>query len=142
MLKTADTKLEDEPLMWAEYEDRLGIKTVAQRVIDKRFGFQTRLSGTIAMTYYNAGKMLDSRFHSNKRFVYTPSYDLRSTDEKRLGEIAYGHNVVMSMFDLLEDGKPGLVIWNTCYHTGNGAKKYIRQRTNNRNRNHIVTGKH
>lgn len=140
MLRTAETKLDDEPLMWAEYEDALGIKTVAQRIIDKRFGFQTRLSKTIAMTYYEAGKKLDSRFHSNKRFVFTPSYDLRSTDEKKLGEIAYGHNVVMSMFDALEDGKPGLVIWNTCFHTGNGAKKYIRQRTNNRNSNLIAAG--
>jgi hypothetical protein len=46
--------------------------------------------------------------------------------------------MVMGAFDLLEDGKPGLVIWNTWCHTVSGAKKYIRQRTNNSNSNLIA----
>jgi hypothetical protein len=140
MVRTPDIKLEDEPALWAELENSLGIVIVHQRVIDKRFAFQSRMNKTIALVYYEASKQLDQRFHANKRFVYTPSYDLRSSDEKLQGEITYGHNMVMSAFDLLEDGKPGLVIWNTCYHTTNGAKHYIRQRTNSRNNMLIAAG--
>ncbi len=133
-------RLDEEPEMWAGMEDNLGIKRVNKRIIDKRYGFQTKLSKNIASVYAQAGRALDERFHGNKRFIYTPSYDLRSTDSDIKGEIAYGHNLVTKAFDVLEDGKPGLVIWNTCYHTCNGATHYVRKRLNNRNTNQIAAG--
>lgn len=133
-------RLDEEPQQWAEYEDELGIYAVHRRVIDKRYGFQTKLSSNIASIYANAGKELNSAFHANKRFVYEPSYDLRSTDSDGLGEISYGHNLVNKALDVLEDGKPGLVVWNNCYHTKNGMTHYIRKRLTNRNGNEIAVG--
>lgn len=133
-------RLDEEPQHWAEYEDELGIYAVHRRVIDKRYGFQTKLSSNIASIYANAGKELNPAFHGNKRFVYEPSYDLRSTDSDGLGEISYGHNLVNKALDILEDGKPGLVVWNNCYHTKNGMTHYIRKRLTNRNSNEIAVG--
>ena len=133
-------RLDEEPLMWAQLEDQLGIKTVNKRIIDKRYGFQTKLSKNIAAVYAEAGRALDQNFHANKRFVYLPSYDMKSTDSDGRGEIAFGHNLVNKAFDLLEDGKPGLVIWNTCVHTINGVTHYVRKRLNNRNSNDIAVG--
>jgi hypothetical protein len=133
-------RLDEEPQHWAEYEDELGIYAVHRRVIDKRYGFQTKLSSNIASIYANAGKELNPAFHGNKRFVYEPSYDLRSTDSDGLGEISYGHNLVNKALDILEDGKPGLVVWNNCYHTKNGMTHYVRKRLTNRNGNEIAVG--
>lgn len=133
-------RLDEEPLEWAQYEDELGIPAIHRRVIDKRYGFQTKLSSNIASIYANAGKELDPVFHGNKRFVYEPSYDLRSTDSDGLGEISYGHNLVNKALDFLEDGKPGLVIWNNCYHTKNGMTHYVRRRLTNRTGSEIAAG--
>lgn len=134
--------LEDEPQMWADLEDALGIKVVNKRVIDKRFGFQTRLSSNIARVYAQAGRELDQRFHANKRFVYVPSYEVRSVDKNKGkgNEITYGHNLVMSAMEDLEDGKPGLVIWKTCRHTINGMNNYVRQRASGRTGLEIAAG--
>jgi hypothetical protein len=111
MYRSPTIKLEDEPAMWADLEDRLGLTVVHKRVIDKRFAFQSRLNSNIASVYARAGRELDQHFHVKKRFIYTPSYDLRSTDDN--SEISYGHNAVMSAMDDLEDGRPGLVVWKT-----------------------------
>lgn len=133
-----DCRLEDEVDIWAGYEDLLGIKQVHRRVIDKRFGFQTRLNYNIARTYADAGRKLDQGFHSNKRFIYKRSYDLKSTDAN--SEIAYGHNLVTRAFDPMDDGSPGLVIWNTCVHTCNGASHYLRKRLNRASDSNIAVG--
>jgi len=137
-IRRNDVILEDEPAMWAEYEDSLGLIMVHRRIIDKRFAFQTRLSYNIAKTYADAGRKLDPARHGNKRFSYTPSYDLRSTDAK--SEISYGHSMVMKALDPLEDGKPGLVVWDTCYHTRNGMEHYLRRRLNKASDSNIAVG--
>ena len=138
MRRGAEIKLEDEPQMWADYEDYLMVKMIHRRVIDKRFAFQTRLNYNIAKTYADAGRKLDQGKHGNKRFSYTPSYDLRSTDTN--SEIAYGHSMVMKALDLLEDGKPGLVVWDTCYHTKNGMEHYLRKRLNKASDSNVAVG--
>ncbi len=131
-------RLDDEVVMWADYEDLLGISTVHRRVIDKRFGFQTHLNYNIARVYADAGRELDPDMHEDKRFVYSRSYDLRSTD--KVSEIAYGHNLVLKGFDLMEDGEPGLVIWNTCVHACNGAIHYLRRRLNRASDSNLPAG--
>ena len=133
-------RLDEEPQMWAELEDMLGIAAVHKRVIDKRYGFQTKLSKNIASVFAEAGRALDQTFHGNKRFIYVPSYDVKSTDSDSRGEIAYGHNVVIKALDNLEDGKPGLVVWNTCIHTINGMTHYVRKRLNNRSGSEVAAG--
>jgi hypothetical protein len=133
-------RLDEEPEMWSNYENELGIEVVHKRVIDKRYGFQTKLSKNIASVFAEAGRALDPAFHAGKRFVYEPSYDLRSTDSDGKGEIAYGHNLVNKALDILEDGKPGLVIWDTCYHTKNGMTHYVRKRLNNRSGSEVAAG--
>ena len=43
-------------------------------------------------------------------------------------EIAYGHNRVRELLRALpDDGKPGLVVWNTCKHTWNGLTHYVQK---------------
>jgi hypothetical protein len=133
-------RLDEEPEMWAGIESELGISTVHKRIIDKRYGFQTKLSKNIASVYAEAGRALDPTFHFNKRFIYLPSYDLKSTDSDGRGEIAYGHNLVIKALDNLEDGKPGLVIWNNCIHTMNGMTHYVRKRLNSRSGSEIAAG--
>lgn len=133
-------RLDEEPEMWAKLEDELEIPIVHKRIIDKRYGFQTKLSKNIASVYAEAGRALDQTFHFNKRFIYSPSYDLKSTDNDSNGEIAYGHNLVIKALDDLEDGKPGLVIWNTCVHAKNGMTHYVRKRLNSRSGNELAVG--
>jgi hypothetical protein len=135
-----DVRLDEEPEMWSRLEDSYGIQTVHRRVIDKRYGFQTKLSSNIAAVFAAAGGSLDPVFHGNKRFVYEPSYDLKSVDNDGLGELAYGHNLVNKCLDLLEDGKPGLVVWNSCYHLKNGMTHYVRKRLNSRGGSEIAAG--
>ena len=138
MRRLPETRLEDEPQMWADYEDALGMIMCHRRVIDKRFAFQTRLNYSIAKLYADAGRKLDQQRHKNKSFVYTPSYDLRSTDSK--SEISYGHSMVTKCLEDLEDGLPGLVIWNTCYHTMNAMEHYLRKRLNKSSDSNVAAG--
>jgi len=63
---------------------------------------------------------------------------LRSTDCS--SELAYGHSMVMKALDLLEDGKPGLVVWDTCYHTKNGMEHYLRKRLNKASDSNVAVG--
>lgn len=132
--------IDKEPEMWAQFEDSLGVFVVHRRIIDKRYGFQTKLSTNIARVYAEAGKRLDQNFHHNKRFVFMPSYDVSTTDNDGRGEIAYGHNLVNKMLEPLEDGKPGLVIWKSCPHMMAGMTKYVRKRMNTRTSADLAVG--
>lgn len=87
------------------------------RIIDRHFGFQTRGQSTLAELYAKAGKT------KNIKIVFMPSYTSQGSD----GELQYGHRRVRQSLKLMDDGKPGLVIWNTCYHTWNGMSHYIRK---------------
>jgi len=110
-------RLEDEVVDWNDIENDLGFKP-RKRIIDKRFGFQTRGGRTIANI------LSDSWDNIGHRQSYLPSYK----NDSDMGEIAYGHQTVRKHFLPMEDGVSGIVIWNSCYHTINGVKHYVRQR--------------
>ena len=82
------------------------------RVMDKHFGWQTRGGNTIALQF------------SAQKLVYASSYSAPKGDP----EVQFGHNQVLEALKPLSDGKPGLVIWNTCEHTWRGMSHYIRKR--------------
>ena len=91
--------------------------TDVTRIMDKYFGWQTRGEKNMAMLYAEAG------VKHQWNMIYRPSYSAKGEE----GEIIYGHKKVREQLEMLEDGKPGLVIWNTCQHTYNGMSSYIRK---------------
>ena len=110
---------EEEVLAWIEKEAELGINRMyVNRVMDKRFGWQTRGQTCLADLYAEAGTKY------GREFVFAPSYDSPGSE----GEIQYGHRMVKQALKPLSDGVPGLVIWNTCTHVINGLKHYIRKK--------------
>ena len=116
----------EEIEIWIDLEDSLieqvyGAK-VHTRVLDRVFGWQTRNGNTIANTFLNEGRK------RGRRFLFKPSYHSKG---QGITEIAYGHNMVREALRDLEDGKPGLVIWKSCWHTWNGLNHYVRKRARN-----------
>jgi hypothetical protein len=107
----------EEVRNWYSLEVGNGVK-VGRRVVDKRFGFQKRGGTNLSNLYYDAGKELGFPI------VFLPSYK----NESDIGEIAYGHKIVRSYLEKMEDGFGKLVIWDTCYHLINGIKHYVRKR--------------
>jgi hypothetical protein len=118
MKRTQD--IEDEVVDWVKIENYFTFSdSDVKRVLDKNFGWQTRGGNTISKLYLDAGKK------HNKTIIFSPSYKSNTKDN----EITFGHDVMESMFkNTLEDGYPEVVIWNTCYHTLEGMKKYIKKR--------------
>lgn len=92
--------------------------TIAQRILDKHFGWQRRGQKTFAELYFDEGIKL------KKNITFMPSYTAGVNSD---GEIAFGHRIVRKLLEPMEDGFPGLVIWDTCYHTWNGMTHYIRK---------------
>ena len=94
---------------------------VQRRILDKRFGWQTRAGTTLAKLYMKAGDDLAREYPNKfggKRQIYISSYNAPPGQ----GEVAYGHLQVRDALKPLKDGKPGLVIWNNCHHTWNGLR--------------------
>ncbi|MBT4360908.1 MAG: hypothetical protein HOD11_08050, partial [Candidatus Marinimicrobia bacterium] len=92
------------------------------RVLDKRFGWQTRGDTNFATLYAKAGKKADYPFN------FKESYSISGAET----EIQYGHRMVREAFRDMPvpndpNIEPGLIIWNTCYHTWNGLSHYIRK---------------
>ena len=56
-------------------------------------------------------------------FPVVPSYTAKGEEL----ELTYGHKKVREQLGDLEDGYPGLLIWNHCMHTWNGLNSYIRK---------------
>lgn len=84
------------------------------RIIDKYMGRQRR---------GGEGKNLIDKY-AEEGLSFIESYSSSSKE----GEIAFGHDKMSQLLKILPDGKPGLVIWNTCYHTWDGLSHYIRKR--------------
>ena len=109
---------------WIDIEDDLrqnyGVST-SRRILDRVFGWQTRNSNTIANVF------LEESRRRGKPMLFKPSYHSKGGQS----EIAYGHSVVRECLQDLEDGRPGLVIWDTCWHTWNGLTHYVRKRAKN-----------
>lgn len=110
---------DDEVKTWAEIEKKYKDLEILEfsRILDRRFGWQTRGQTTLAELYWKAGVRIQ------KDFSYIASYQSSGKE----GEIQVGHNEVRRALQPLADGKPGLVIWNTCYHTWQGLTHYIRK---------------
>lgn len=116
-----------------EIKDKIKIedlyKIVPIRVIDKYFGFQTRGNNTIALLYFQEGENSNRERKENRNFTYIPSY---STPGKE-AEIMFGHKRVRKQLENLEDGEPGLIIHNNCFHSWNGLTHYIKKQNVNKN---------
>ena len=110
---------EEEVLSWMEKERSLGIsRRHVHRIMDKRFGWQTRGSTCLADLYAEAGEK------HGRDFAFSPSYDSPTQE----GEIYYGHRMVKQALKPLSDGVPKLVVWNTCTHVIAGMTHYIRKK--------------
>jgi len=107
----------DEVRTWHDIEVSAGIR-VANRIIDKRFGWQKRGGTTLCKLFLDAGNSMGARF------VFIPSYN-NNTEE---GEISYGHKIMRTFLEDFGDGHSRLVIWDSCRHTINGIKHYVRKK--------------
>jgi hypothetical protein len=109
---------------WIEIENRFDLPLNIHRTIDKYFGFQTRGGSNIATLYLKEGKKHFAK--SMRNFSFGKSYNKKTDSD--IGEVAFGHSVVQRYLELRADGKAGLLIWDTCFHTINGMKHYVRKR--------------
>lgn len=91
--------------------------TGIRRIMDRHFGWQTRGQKTMAQLFLDGGAI------HKKNFNYEKSYNGPSDES----EIMFGHKKVREALKPMADGKPGLVIYNTCYHTWNGMSHYIKK---------------
>ncbi len=114
------TTIKEDILAWKDVEDKYPIfdRCSRIRILDRHFGWQLRGKRTFAELYYEEGRLL------NVNLDFYQSYEVEGNEES---EIHYGHKEVRKKLLPLEDGKPGLVIWNTCYHTWNGLSHYVRK---------------
>jgi len=108
--------IHEEVKEWIDIEKGFAYP-VDNRVMDRIFGWQNRGQRTISEMYLTESKKLD------EKFSYMPSYHAQGKE----GEIQLGHKLVRRQMDLMEDGKPGLVIYNNCYHTWQGMTHYVRK---------------
>lgn len=105
--------LDEELSIYELIERKIGGKPF-DRILDKHFGNQTR--GETKKTLFDA--------YLDRGYYFKQSY----TADTQEGEIVYGHRLVASKLASLPDGKPGLLVYNTCHHTIAGLQKYIRRR--------------
>lgn len=115
-LSTAKEEVQE----WIKVEEAYNLPSYKiKRIMDRHFGWQVRGGKTLSKIYYDAGE------GSGRSFMFYASYKSNGDEN----EITYGHNVVREGFNnILEDGYPEIVVWNSCYHIVNGIKKYIRKR--------------
>jgi len=87
------------------------ITMIYDRIIDRHYGNQQRVptEDSIKKEYQKIG---------------WSCYDSYSAQNER----DFGHKKIQQALKILPDGKPGLVVWNTCYHTWNGLTNAIRKR--------------
>lgn len=109
--------IKQEVKSWIEIEKIWKDNPVNIRIMDRIFGWQNRGQRTLQDIYLKEG------IKQNKRFAFSPSYKAGRQE----GEIQLGHKLVRSALEPMKDGKPGLVIYNTCYHTWNGLTHYVRK---------------
>ena len=111
---------------------------INRRILDKRFGWQKRAGTTLSALYMKEATKLANEYpmFRHKQMVYVSSYDAPAGE----GEIAFGHERVRDSLADMADGKPGLVIYNTCYHTWNGLTHYIKQKRTGKSAEGFATG--
>ena len=107
----------DEVKSWIEIEKIWKKHPVDLRIMDRIFGWQNRGQRTLQDIYLKEGQ------RQNKRLAFIPSYK----GGRKEGEINLGHKLVRKALEPMADGKPALVIYNTCYHTWNGLNHYVRK---------------
>lgn len=114
---------QDNVKAMVQKEIELGLE-VNRRVMDKRFGWQTRGGKFISQEYSKIGIALSSALGlKNQNWTFLKSYN---TPDKS-AEIKYGHSQVRDYLKIWSDGLPGLLIGRNCYHVRNGLNKYIRR---------------
>jgi len=102
---------------WKEIENIWKDYPVNIRIMDRIFGWQNRGQRTLQDIYLKEG------IRQDMRLAYSPSYKGGRAE----GEIQLGHKLIRKALEPMKDGKPGLVIYNTCYHTWNGMTHYVRK---------------
>lgn len=108
--------IEEEVEGWINVEKKYPYKEYT-RIMDRIFGWQTRGQRFLFELYMNeSGKQ-------GKHMAFTKSYQSSAKE----GEVQFGHKSVRQLIKPMDDGKPGLVIHNNCYHTWNGLIHYIRK---------------
>jgi len=116
-------EIDEEIREWISIEaahhlnDIVGFDGTIVRVMDRHFGWQTRGQKTLAGLYAEEG-----RLQGRSDFNYMASSNMTGGEK---GEITFGHKQVRKALKMMPDGKPGLVIWNTCIHTWRGMTHYI-----------------
>ena len=100
----------------SEFSDYFSHNQVT-RILDYHFAFQQR-----GKTKDGVKKNLYQQYN-DIGLSFVPSYKSPTTDS----EIIFGHKKIRKQLKYLEDGKPGIVVWNTCFHTWNGLTHYIRR---------------
>ena len=109
--------IEKEVKLWCEIEKIWEKHPVDLRIMDRIFGWQNRGQRTLQDIYLKEG------VKQNKRLAFIPSYK----GGRKEGEIQLGHKLVRKALEPMSDGKAGLIIYNTCYHTWNGMNHYVRK---------------
>ena len=109
--------IHEEVKEWIDIEKSFAYP-VTTRIMDRIFGWQNRGQRTLSEMYLKESEKFE------EKFAYMPSYHAQGQE----GEIQLGHKLVRrQMMPLEADNKPGLVIWNNCYHTWQGLTHYIRK---------------
>jgi hypothetical protein len=108
---------------WYAREISCGYK-VNRRIMDKRFGWQTRGDTCLAHLYLKEAKKLSDEINERVEMTFIESYTASGFKE---GEVHYGHKEVRKALGIQPDGLPNLLIKKTCFHTRNGMKNYIRK---------------
>ena len=109
--------IEKEVEQWLEIEKVNPDWKVDNRIMDRTFGWQTRGQRTLSDIYLQEGKK------HGVSLAFSPSYKGGRAE----GEIQMGHKLVRKQLEPMKDGKPGLVIYNNCYHVWNGLTHYVRK---------------
>jgi len=102
-------------------EEKYGFPMQFIRIVDYHFAQQTR--GGLKTNLYD-----DYIRESRKLGVHFPLRESYNTSGTKEGELMFGHNKIRSALEYLPDGKPGLVIYNNCFHIWRGLTHYVRKR--------------
>ena len=106
-----------------------------RRIMDRRFGWQTRGDTALNILYLKAGMRLAAEKNWNGSFSFVQSYSVGGNEP----EVQYGHKMVRHYFEVWPDGLPGILIHRRCRHMINANKHYIRRRDTTKASQYMAT---
>lgn len=104
-----------------QLEHKYGFRMNFTRIVDYHFAQQTRggLKTNLYEDYYRESTKIDVSF---------PLIESYNTTGGAESELIFGHKRIRTDLQYLPDGKPGLVIYNNCFHVWRGLTHYVRKR--------------